>query len=107
MIAFKGGQKNGKKGGLIRGLLCVQFVIAITLLLCTGIVFKQLNYLQNKDLGLEKENVISIYTGLWYNVDGFKQEILKNPNVIRLLPPLCLTMAEADEFIGRFRKVLV
>ena len=28
-------------------------------------------------------------------------------NVIRLLPPLCLTMAEADEFIGRFRKVLV
>ena len=48
LIAFKGGQKNGKKGGLIRGLLCVQFVIAITLLLCTGIVFKQLNYLQNK-----------------------------------------------------------
>lgn len=81
LIAFKGGQKNGKKGGLIRGLLCVQFVIAITLLLCTGIVFKQLNYLQNKDLGLEKENVVSIYTGLWYNVDGFKQEILKNPNV--------------------------
>ena len=56
----------------------MQFVIAITLLLCTGIVFKQLNYLQNKDLGLEKENVVSIYTGLWYNVDGFKQEILKN-----------------------------
>ena len=30
---------------------------------------------------MEKENVVSIYTGLWYNVDGFKQEILKNPNV--------------------------
>ena len=28
-------------------------------------------------------------------------------NVIRLLPPLCLTMAEADEFLERFRKVLV
>ena len=27
--------------------------------------------------------------------------------VIRLLPPLCLTMAEADEFLERFRKVLV
>ena len=27
-------------------------------------------------------------------------------NIIRLLPPLCLTMAEAEEFITRFRKVL-
>ena len=27
-------------------------------------------------------------------------------NVIRLLPPLCLTMAEADDFIARFKKVL-
>lgn len=27
-------------------------------------------------------------------------------NVIRLLPPLCLSKAEADEFLSRFRKVL-
>lgn len=27
-------------------------------------------------------------------------------NVIRLLPPLCLTMAEAEDFITRFKKVL-
>jgi len=27
-------------------------------------------------------------------------------NIIRLLPPLCLTMAEAEDFITRFRKVL-
>ncbi|MDR0795422.1 MAG: aminotransferase class III-fold pyridoxal phosphate-dependent enzyme, partial [Tannerella sp.] len=27
-------------------------------------------------------------------------------NIIRLLPPLCLTMEEAEDFIGRFRKVL-
>lgn len=82
LMAFKGGQKSGKKGGLIRGLLCVQFVIAITLLLYTGIVFKQLNYLQNKDLGLNRENIVSVYTSLWYNVDGFRQEILKNPNIL-------------------------
>lgn len=28
-------------------------------------------------------------------------------NTIRLLPPLCLTMEEADEFIAKFKKVLV
>lgn len=27
-------------------------------------------------------------------------------NVIRLLPPLCLTLAEADLFLTRFKKVL-
>ena len=40
----------------------------------------------------------------------FEQKVftgVSGTNVIRLLPPLCLTMAEADEFIGRFRKVLV
>jgi acetylornithine aminotransferase len=26
-------------------------------------------------------------------------------NVIRLLPPLCLTMDEANEFLNRFRKL--
>ncbi|MCQ4902052.1 aspartate aminotransferase family protein, partial [Phocaeicola vulgatus] len=36
-----------------------------------------------------------VYTG----VSGTK--------VIPQLPPMCLTMAEADEFIERFRKVMV
>ncbi len=37
--------------------------------------------MQNKDLGLNKENVVTVYTNLWYNVNDFRQEILKNPNV--------------------------
>lgn len=39
----------------------------------------------------------------------FEQHVftgVSGTHVIRLLPPLCLTMAEADEFIGRFRNVL-
>lgn len=82
LLAFKGGHKTGKKGGLIKGLVCVQFVIALVLMLMTSIVFKQLHYMQNKDLGLDKENVVSVYTNLWYGVDEFKQELLRNPNVI-------------------------
>ena len=50
-------------------------------------------------------------TGLANLVGGSMRGVqiagISNVNVIRLLPPLCLTMAEADEFIGRFRKVLV
>lgn len=39
----------------------------------------------------------------------FEQHVftgVSGTHVIRLLPPLCLTMAEADEFIKRFRSVL-
>lgn len=81
LIAFKGGRKTGKKGGLIRGLVCVQFVIATFLMIVTMTVYKQLYYIQNKDLGLNKENVVAVYTSLWYEVNAFKQEILKNPNI--------------------------
>lgn len=81
LLAFKGGRKTGRKGGLIKGLVCVQFVIALTLMLLTAIVFKQLHYMQNKDLGLNRENIVSVYTSLWYKVAGFKQELLRSPNV--------------------------
>lgn len=39
----------------------------------------------------------------------FEQKVftgVSGTNVIRLLPPLCLTMAEADEFLVRFKKLL-
>ena len=39
----------------------------------------------------------------------FEQHIFtgcSGTNVLRLLPPLCLTKAEADEFIVKFKKVL-
>lgn len=81
LLAFKGGLKTGKKGGIIKGLVCVQYVIALTLMLLTSIVFKQLNYMQNKDLGLDGENIVCVYTNLWYHVEGLKQDLLKNPNI--------------------------
>ncbi|MDL2256091.1 ABC transporter permease [Parabacteroides sp. OttesenSCG-928-K15] len=81
LLAFKGGKKTGRKGGFVKGLVCVQFTIAIVLILCTSIAFKQLNYIQNKDLGMDKENIVMLYTSLWYGVDEFKREVLRNPNV--------------------------
>lgn len=83
LLAFKGGQATGRKGRLIKGLVCVQFVIAIAMIFCTSMVFRQLHYLQQADLGLDKEEMVVVeckyffYTGL----DEYKQEISKNPNV--------------------------
>ena len=52
------------------------------MIICTTIIFKQLHYLQNADLGLNKEHLIEVDVLDWRRgADGFKQEILKNPYV--------------------------
>lgn len=63
------------KAGFRNSLVILQFMISIGLVVCTVIIYKQLNYLQNKNLGFEKENVIILNNG--WDV-GEKKEVLKN-----------------------------
>lgn len=83
LLAFKGGQASGKKGRLIKAMVCVQFVIAIAMIFCTTVVFRQLHYLQNADLGFDKEDIVAVECRYFYysGLDEYKQEIVKNPNV--------------------------
>ncbi len=53
--------RSGKSKPHLRNILVVfQFSISIILIICTGIVFLQMEYLQHKQLGFEKENVLII-----------------------------------------------
>ena len=79
---FKGGNPTGSKAGFTKSLVLVQFAIAIILIISTGTIYKQLQFIKNRDLGIDKENIIVIPTGLWYSASSFKQELLDNPNVI-------------------------
>ena len=73
---------NGSKAGFLSFLVVIQFSIAIFTLIASGILAKQLNYIQSKDMGLNHKNILVVPTGLWYSSKSFKQELLKNPNVI-------------------------
>lgn len=58
---LKGNMALGMKSGLIRSALVVfQFTISIFLVIGTLAVNQQLNYIQNKKLGFNKEQVITI-----------------------------------------------
>lgn len=82
LLAFKGGKATGRKGAFIKGLVCVQFAIAITMIICTAVIFKQLHYLQSAELGLNKENVVMVDVDDWRRgTEDFKQQVLKNPHV--------------------------
>lgn len=57
--AMKGKLKSGREGRTFRNSLVVfQFSVSIVLIICTAIVFEQLNFMSEKDLGFDKENLL-------------------------------------------------
>jgi putative ABC transport system permease protein len=57
--AIKGKLKAGRKGQAFRNSLVVfQFSVSIILMVCTGIVFQQLTFVSERDLGFDKENLL-------------------------------------------------
>ena len=58
---LKGSGESSAGGGKIRNTLVVfQFAISVFLIVSTLVVFQQLNFIQNKDLGFAKEQVVLI-----------------------------------------------
>jgi hypothetical protein len=76
-----------------------QFVISILLIVCTTVVFKQLNYIQNRPLGFKTDNVINIPINneLKKSFPGYKNELLRNPNI------LTVTAGHVIPFAGDFK----
>lgn len=70
VAVLKGKVKSSMiKGGLRNSLIVVQFTISIGLIAATFIIWNQINHLQNKPLGFDKEHVISIPVG--NSIDGY------------------------------------
>lgn len=78
--------RTGKKSGALRRILVVlQFFIAIIMIIGTIVVSTQINYLKNKNLGFNKENlvVMEIQDSTFRNkIETFKKELLNNPGIV-------------------------
>jgi putative ABC transport system permease protein len=73
-----------RSSGLRNALVVFQFTISIALMAATLIVFQQLNFFQNKSLGLDKENLLIIENGekLGNQLKSLRDEIAKYPGVL-------------------------
>ena len=79
------GKSNGKQNTRFRMALTVlQFVISIMLITGSVIMYRQLNYMINKDLGFDKESVLVLRRAyvLGGQVDAFKTELQGIPGVV-------------------------
>jgi len=85
---LKGKLISSSKGQLLRkSIVIIQFLLSIVLIVCTFTIFKQINFLQNKDLGLAIDQTLilkgpnardSTYTTKYR---AFKTELLRHPAI--------------------------
>ncbi|HLF35871.1 MAG TPA: ABC transporter permease [Cyclobacteriaceae bacterium] len=77
---LKNQSRSGLRGtGLRRILVVIQFSLSIILIASALIIYKQIIYLQTKDLGYDKENIIYFWEheGIRKNFDAYRNEILE------------------------------
>jgi putative ABC transport system permease protein len=70
---------------LLRSMLIVlQFTVTIVILIGTTIVTRQLNFMQNKDVGFGKEHLLLIKRSdvLKESIDAFKDKVVQHANII-------------------------
>jgi putative ABC transport system permease protein len=74
----------GKKDFLRSGLVVFQFAVSTALIVATLVVYQQLNFMQNKKLGYDKDQVlvISDTRSLRANEQVYKEQLLKDSRVI-------------------------
>lgn len=74
----------GKIQWLRHGLIVLQFALSIFLIISAIIVFKQVSYLHNKDLGFNKEQIMFFQLrgdNMYENYETFKSELSKGPGI--------------------------
>ncbi len=84
---LRGGLKSGAASSTFRRILVVvQFSLSILLIIGTTIVYKQLNYMKNKSLGWDKEQLL--YVALRGNIgdsyETLKSELTKDPRIMNV-----------------------
>lgn len=76
VTVLKGRFTTSVKGILLRkGLVTVQFAISIALIIATMIVYIQMNYMRNRDLGFSKDQMLIVNTEGDPKREAFKQSL--------------------------------
>lgn len=83
---LKGKVRAGMKSKGVRSFLVIfQFAISIFLIIFTAVVYQQLQYMQDRNLGIDKNNVLVLKNAfrLGNNMDAFKNALDQETDVVK------------------------
>lgn len=103
VTAMKGKLMGSASGSWLRnGLVVVQFTISIVLIVSTLVVGNQMDFVQNKDLGFDKEQVLMIERAgaLGDKTETFLEELKKMPEV-KSAAATSARVGNRDDFFGQ------
>ena len=88
IIVLKNAADKSIKGIKLRNILVtVQFSISIILIICTLVVKEQLSFINNKNIGYEKDRIVVLPLrdpGIRRNIQVTKTELLNNPAILKI-----------------------
>jgi putative ABC transport system permease protein len=88
--ALKGNIRISSGNPWLRKVLVVfQFIISVVLIVCTLIIYRQLNYMKNISLGFDKENILIGYLQLtgknnMSRYRALKNDLLSDPRILSM-----------------------
>lgn len=77
-------RSSGGSGALVKkALVTAQFAVTVVLIIAVLVVNNQLEYIQDKDLGIDKENVIDLKANdeMVESMDAIKSELMSHPDI--------------------------
>ncbi len=83
-LVLKGGKQQGRAGsGLRNGLIVFQYSVSSALVLAALVVYGQLDFIQNKNLGFSGDQVVVIHNtdDIFDNLDAFKNQLTSMASV--------------------------
>jgi ABC-type antimicrobial peptide transport system permease subunit len=87
VMTIKGDYRSGEKRTALKKVLVVfQFVVSISLMIGTFIIYKQIEYVKNINLGYDKEHVVCLRlnSGSIKYIDALKNNLKNNTQIINI-----------------------
>lgn len=88
IAVLKGSMSKGSGNPLLRkSLVIIQFIITLFMLAGTGVIYDQMNYLRNKDLGFNKDHILTYEIGNEEDQAKYpilRKKLLENPKIINV-----------------------
>ena len=81
---LKGQLKSGSRAAIFRKVLVVvQFTLSIILIISTSVVFRQMNFMENRDIGFVRENVFYLWMegDVRPKLETFRTRLLAEPGI--------------------------